>query len=257
MAKLNKAKILDLFDTQTRTNPSAHLGLVREWADGVLRCTGSYNLIAWWDPNLRSEDVDSVITAQTVFFRSLNERVEWKVYSHDRPANVEERLDAAGWQADEVETFLVFDLEYGDIPAKPTPGVNVRRVRDHKGLEDYVTASSAAFECDQSHWSEMLKSRLHDPTLVAFVAYADETPVASGRLELIPGTAFAGIYGGGTAPTHRNRGVYAALVAARADEARSQGYRYLTVDALKTSQPILLQIGFEAVATVRGWILNR
>ncbi|HZZ34676.1 MAG TPA: GNAT family N-acetyltransferase, partial [Caulobacteraceae bacterium] len=88
------------------------------------------------------------------------------------------------------------------------------------------------------------------------VAYAGVAPVAAGRLEMIPGSAFAGLYGGGTAPEQRGRGVYRALVAARAAEARARGYRYLTVDARETSRPILERLGFQRLATVRGWMLR-
>jgi GNAT superfamily N-acetyltransferase len=70
------------------------------------------------------------------------------------------------------------------------------------------------------------------------------------------GTAFVGLYGGGTDPAWRGRGVYRALVAARSAEAKARGYRYLFVDARETSRPILERLGFEALATVRGWTLS-
>ncbi len=56
-------------------------------------------------------------------------------------------------------------------------------------------------------------------------------------------------------PDHQGRGVYRALVAARAAEARRRGVRYLTVDARETSRPILERLGFQPLATVRGWTL--
>ena len=80
-------------------------------------------------------------------------------------------------------------------------------------------------------------------------------PVSSGRLELAPGKAFAGLYGGGTRPDYQGRGVYRALVAARAAEARRRGHRYLTVDARETSRPILQRIGFQPLTTIRDWTL--
>ena len=67
---------------------------------------------------------------------------------------------------------------------------------------------------------------------------------------------FAGLYGGGVEPAYRGKGIYRALVAARADEARRRGYRYLTVDAADTSAPILARLGFEALARERGWVLG-
>jgi hypothetical protein len=58
---------------------------------------------------------------------------------------------------------------------------------------------------------------------------------------------FAGLYGGGTLKTHRRRGFYRALVAARAQDARELGARYLLVDALPTSRPILERMGFQRI----------
>ncbi len=79
--------------------------------------------------------------------------------------------------------------------------------------------------------------------------------MASGGLQLPRGRAFAGLYSGGTVPDYRGRGAYRALVAARAAEALRRGYRYLTVDARETSRPILQRLGFQALATIRGWTL--
>ena len=72
----------------------------------------------------------------------------------------------------------------------------------------------------------------------------------------MPDRAFAGLYGGGTDPVWRGRGVYRAVVAARAAEARARSVRYLTVDALETSRPILQRLGFEPLAQVTGWLLR-
>ena len=64
-----------------------------------------------------------------------------------------------------------------------------------------------------------------------------------------------GTHGGGTRPDYQGRGVYRALVAARAAEARRRGHRFLTVDARETSRPILERIGFEPLTKVRDWTL--
>ena len=50
--------------------------------------------------------------------------------------------------------------------------------------------------------------------------------------------------GGGTVTSHRGHGHYRQLVAARAKDARAAGAKYLIVDALPTSRPILERLGF-------------
>lgn len=54
--------------------------------------------------------------------------------------------------------------------------------------------------------------------------------------------------GGGTLPEYRGRGVFRALVSHRAVLARDRGFRYLQVDALPASRPILERMGFHAMA---------
>ena len=71
-----------------------------------------------------------------------------------------------------------------------------------------------------------------------------------------PNRTFADLWGGGTLPEYRRRGVYGALVSVRAAEARQCGVQYLTVDALPTSQPILERIGFERLTTTTPYTLE-
>jgi hypothetical protein len=49
-------------------------------------------------------------------------------------------------------------------------------------------------------------------------------------------------------PRFRKRGLYSALLAVRAREARERGRAYLTVDAGAMSRPILERLGFQVIA---------
>jgi GNAT superfamily N-acetyltransferase len=84
---------------------------------------------------------------------------------------------------------------------------------------------------------------------VAVVVVVDGEAVSGGRVDLTDGLDFAGLYGGATLPEHRGRGYYRATVAKRAEIARDRGYRFLYVDALPTSRPILERLGFVAITT--------
>jgi GNAT superfamily N-acetyltransferase len=90
--------------------------------------------------------------------------------------------------------------------------------------------------------------------VVAVVALAGDEPVSAARLELVPGTRFAGLWGGGTVPHWRGRGIYRALVAHRAEVAASRGYRYVQVDATAQSRPILARLGFEPLTTTTPYV---
>jgi GNAT superfamily N-acetyltransferase len=250
---MDAAAIRARFDAEVRANPPAQLGRTTAWCDGVLRHTGAYNFIDWWD--FGEDRAFEIAAREAAFYRPLGD-LKWKVYAHDAPANLGAALRAAAFEVEGRETFLALDLE--DPPAwPPAPGgIEVRRITDRQGVADLMAVNLAAFD-DARTWSvDHLAGRLADPTLAMYVAYADGRPVTSGRLEVCPGTAFAGIYGGGTIPDFRGHGAYRALVAARAAEAHRQGYRWLAVDARPTSRPILLRLGFEVISELTAWWLR-
>lgn len=223
------------------------------WHDGVLRHTEAYNFIDWWD--FGEDRAFEIAAREAAYYRALGGGLKWKVYAHDGPANLGAALAAAGFTADQHETFMALDLAAPvDWPAPP-PGVEVRRIEDRAGVADSIAVTAAAFGEPGTWTVDFLAARLADPTLAIYVAYVDGRPATAGRLEVNPGTSFAGLYGGGTAPEFRGRGVYRALVAARAEEARRRGYRTLIVDARPTSRPILARLGFEPVAELTAWRL--
>ena len=80
------------------------------------------------------------------------------------------------------------------------------------------------------------------------IAVAGDTPIAAARVEFHAGTDFASLWGGGTLAAWRGRGVFRSLVAYRAALAAARGFRYLQVDALPDSRPILKRLGFVELA---------
>jgi len=243
--------VLARYDAEIRADPPAEVGVERVWADGVLRTVGAYNFIGWW--TFGADEAVATVTREAAFFRAKG--VQWKVFDHDGPPNLAAALLAAGFAEDGPETFLVLDTDAVSAEFEPPSGIEVRAVTDRAGVADLVAVSEAAFGRDEPWRLAQLVGRLDDPTQALFVAYDGGVPVSSGRLELAPGKAFAGLYGGGTRPDYQGRGVYRALVAARAAEARRRGHRYLTVDARETSRPILQRIGFQPLTTIRDWTL--
>jgi len=78
-----------------------------------------------------------------------------------------------------------------------------------------------------------------------YVAYADGKPACAAWINFPTNSQFAGLWGGATLPKYREKGLYTAVVAARAQEAIQRGYRFLMVDASDMSRPILLKRGFQ------------
>ena len=71
------------------------------------------------------------------------------------------------------------------------------------------------------------------------------------------GTDFAGIWGGSTLPDYRGRGIYRALVAARASSAVERGIRFIHSDCTDMSRPILERSGLQAVTTTTPYVWTR
>jgi ribosomal protein S18 acetylase RimI-like enzyme len=249
------ASLLARFDEEMRRDPPRVPGKSIERCEGIVRCLGSYNTILFWQ--LGADEVDRGVAEQTDYFRRRGEAVEWKVYGHDGPPNLTVALAAHGFEPEEPETFMIFDLVTAAADLAAPEDVAVRRVRTPGDLDVYVDVSSRAFGSGPKAGTESLARRLFEPDgdMFAFLASVDGIAAAGGRLELPPDRAFASMWGGGTDPAFRRRGLFRALVAERAALARSRGYSFLSVDAKETSRPILERLGFIAMTSVTAWIL--
>jgi GNAT superfamily N-acetyltransferase len=247
------SEILALYDAEMRADPPRSAGVWYERDGSVVRSVGLWNVVMYWC--LSEADADSAIAEQAARARSAGEALEWKVYDHDVPSAIGRMLERAGFVADPRETFMVFDLAR-ELAEDGGEGVEVRAIVDEGGVRDFVAVSTAAFERDELVKAEAYVGSLGDPALTLFVVYRDGKAVSGGRLQTPAGRSFASMWGGGTVPAERGRGLYRALVAYRAREARRRGYRYLTVDAAEMSRPILERLGFVPLTGITGYVLR-
>ena len=219
-----------------------------------LALDGSWAAVLWSD--LTDADADAVIAAETA--RDVP-YLEWKHYSGDRPADLPDRLAAAGLTAEGPETVLVADLDELAL-AQPAPdGVRVATVDDEAGVDALVAVHQEVFgDLNPGTRTAVLTSLSMDPRPTeAVVAWAGERPVSAGRIEFAQGRDFAGLFGGGTAEDWRGRGVFRTLVAHRAARARERGVRYLYVDAVPMSRPIFERLGFVPLTTTTPYVRER
>ncbi|MEU5220016.1 GNAT family N-acetyltransferase [Streptomyces sp. NPDC020807] len=201
---------------------------------------------------------DAAIAEQIAHYEARGLAFEWKLYGHDGPADLAERLLAAGFVAEDSETLLAHEASAVAEHVPLPEGVELRAVTDEAGVRQVVEVHDRAFGKDSSHIGRQLLDRLAaDPdTVTAVVALADGEPVSAARLELVPGTDFAGLWGGGTVEAWRGRGLYRALVAHRARIAAERGHRYVQVDAAETSRPILQRLGFVTLSTTTPYVYS-
>ncbi|MFB7634575.1 GNAT family N-acetyltransferase [Streptomyces sp. NPDC056149] len=245
------------YDRQLRRAAPADPGTSVERDGPVVRQTGGpddWNGVLWSD--LDGTTADAAIAAQRHHFAARGLAFEWKTYAHDRPADLADRLRAAGFVPGPPESLMV--ARASDLAAEPEPpaGVRLATVSGPAGVELTVRVHAEVFGTPAERLRHRLLAHLaRDPdALVLVVALAGETPVSAARLELPAGTDFAGLWGGGTLPAWRGRGVYRALVARRAALAAARGFRYLQVDASDRSSPILSRLGFATLSTTTPYV---
>jgi GNAT superfamily N-acetyltransferase len=249
---MDRQAVRRAYDEQLRRDPPTLTHGHVERDDSVTRFRyegGSWAGVIWSD--LDETNADEVIAEQVRRFADLAGPWEWKYYSYDRPADLPDRLVAAGFVREPDEAMLVADVAELDLDVGPPPGVELRPVVDEADGEALVAVHEEVFGDDHSAFGRHVMAGIASdpPTIAAAVAWAGDTPISAARVEFNHGTDFAGLFGGGTLPAWRRRGVFRALVAYRAAIAAEHGFRYLQVDAMPDSRPILRRLGFVELAT--------
>ncbi|MEV6713157.1 GNAT family N-acetyltransferase [Lentzea sp. NPDC051208] len=248
--------LLSAFDTQARSAEwEAYPDAVQD--SEVFRVAwGHRRGFVAGPPDLRLDgaELDAVIARQRDFFAARGQAVEWKTWGHDRPADLPERLEAAGFVSEGRETVLVGLAEEMAGPVQLDAGIVLRETKEEADLHRLAVTATEVFGRDSSWLVGYLLEKQADPNTVVVVAEADGQVVSSARLEIVPGTEFGGLWGGGTLAAWRGKGIYRALVAHRARVALERGVKYLQVDASEDSRPILERLGFVVVTTTTGYV---
>jgi len=212
---------------------SVEVGMRREAVPGLVRMIDQVDhssAIVYTD--IAADAIGPVIDDQIAYFEALGHEFEWKVFAHERPTDLVERLRRRGFEIDEPEAIVVLDIATAQTRLfEPTPAV--RRALDPREAPEHI-------RWEMEHAPESFSM---------YVAEVDGEPVARGWARFPAGRAFASLWGGATLPSFRGRGLYSQLVARRVQEARERGFRYATVDARAMSRPILERRGFRVMTT--------
>jgi hypothetical protein len=251
---LDRDVLLAAYDSQLRVSDDMPGNRTAEWDGPLRRLSGGPNggFVEYQDlSELDPEALDALIARQVEFFAASGERFEWKTWGHDRPEDLPRRLAAAGFEPEERETVLIGLAErYANrSPALPSDLV-LRRTTSSEDYDRIAEMNTVVWGENLGWLADMLRSE----TQTVYVVEAGDTVVSAAWIRFVPGTDFAGLWGGSTLKEFRGRGIYKALVAVRAADALDEGYRYLQVDASDDSRPILERLGFVAVTTTTPYI---
>ncbi|WP_405586397.1 GNAT family N-acetyltransferase [Streptomyces sp. NBC_01190] len=261
---MDQEAVLTLFDAQMRRDATpAEPGARVERLGRLVRQTGvaahDWTSVLWSD--LDESNADEAIAGQKAWLagpEGAGREFEWKLYSHDHPADLGKRLLAAGFTPDPAETLMVAEIAALPSEVALPDGVRLERVTDAAGIALMARAAEGAFGTGLAGLHARLLDQLtrSPDSLTLTVAMAGDEPVCSARVEFYPGTDFAGLWGGGTVPAWRGKGIYRAMVAHRARIAADRGFRFLQVDASDESRPILERLGFVPLSVTTPYLLQ-
>lgn len=234
---------------------------VRIERDGpLLRFTGVGNggFVGYRDlAGLDRAELDELIARQVRVFAERGEPFEWKLHGHDRPIDLADRLLAIGFVPEDPETVVIAPVSAVAAEVVLPADVTLREVSRRADLDRIGAMEEVIWGDDRGGWlpDSLEAERAADPDAITIVvAEAGERVVCAGWVRFMSGTEFATLWGGGTLPARRGRGIYRAIVAHRANLASERGFRYLQVDASAQSRPILERLGFIPVTTTTPFV---
>lgn len=198
--------------------------------------------------------LEATIQEQIRYFQEHEQRFSWKVYEHDQPHSLSERLIANGFEPDEPGTVMVLDLN--DIPAEllTEPQADLRPIQTRAGLSDVILVLEAVWGGSFAWVSERMGNHFEIPGyLSVWAAYVAAEPVSIGWTYYPPGSQFASLWGGSTLEEQRGRGFYRAILARRVQEAIQRGRAALFVEAGPLSQPIVERCGFRKLTVAQDF----
>ena len=250
-------RILNLldFERQTIVYPGvtrlSDIGVIKDLSTDGTRCEIVYSACS-------EAEIDDVIERQIQTARNERYELEWKVYGHDQPTCLGERLTMSGFEAGEKEQFLIFFADQESLDRFGVCDADIRRVTDRRNLRDYQLIREEVYgkNCEQEIEAYAFMLENHPNNMSVYVAYVDGEPAACGRTSFHKDSKFAGLYGGNTRERFRKRGLFTQVVATRIREALDRGIFNICVDALPTSEPILKKRGFENVTYTQPFCLT-
>ena len=260
MPELDRAALLLAYDDQLRTDAETP-GAASVTRLGPLRLAtfrGGRGFVTYRDLNGADADTIDSWVGQTLDHYRRDpeiERVEWKTRGHDHAPGLHEALIAHRFVADETESIMIGPAAELAVDVELPVGVTLRRITAEPDVRAMIWAAEQIFgdppskERADTITDNVLGRLAGGDGTELWAAFADGEIICSGRMEPVPDSDFAGIWGGSTRPDWRGRGIYRALTAERARAATRLGKSLINSDSTEYSRPILERSGLVKVST--------
>jgi GNAT superfamily N-acetyltransferase len=258
------ADLLAAYDEQLRTDAEtlSALAVTRLGPLRLVTFAGGRGFVTYKD--LGGADVQaiqSLVSEALAHYRRdpAIKRVEWKTRGHDHAPGRHEALLGNGFTPDEPESIVIGEADRLAVDVPLPASVRLRRVTSEPDVRAMCAMVAAVFGDPESdeEVDALLRRLSFSDGMELWVAESQGEIVGAGRLEPVPASRFAGIWGGATRPDWRGRGVYRALTAARARSALRAGKTLIHSDSTEYSRPILERSGLVRVSTTTPYRWRR
>jgi GNAT superfamily N-acetyltransferase len=189
---------------------------------------------------LGDDEADATIARVCAAYRAIGVKWRWRVGPGSTPADLGDRLARHGLVRREVS-----GMARATEALAPIPGIEVVRV-DATTVDELTDVMASGWAMARAPLAPLNELALRDPRFALYLARIDGAPVGAASAVWFPRSVY--LMGGVVIASHRGRGAYRALVAARITDAAARGIPLATSHARpESSAPILVRMGFREI----------
>lgn len=209
------------------------------------------------DVQLATGQVDKTIQSIIDDAAAWNIPIRWWIGPSTRPKDLGSYLEKSGFLLDEKSPGMVVELVNLNENIPKPPRFSVQLAEDSSAWQIWSRTLAAGFEAPASAeyvvkgWFDLL-SKAKPETMLAYIGWLDEKPVATSLLFLAAGVA--GIYAVSTIPEARRKGIGAFITQYPLIQARSMGYKIGVLQSSKMGFDVYRSLGFQEYCTIEEYL---
>jgi len=196
--------------------------------------------------SLTSGEVDQAIHEIKQYFDNEHLPFTWQVDPWDKPRDLAERLEEAGFRRDETPGMAVKIDELVE-PVQP-PGFRCESVESPETLETYTWLMVKAYGMPEFAWDWLTEGFKYLGVVDDFchyIGYLGDTPVSTSSILYSDGVA--GLYNVATLQEARGKGAGGMISYVPFMDARERGYRFGILHSTRMGYKVYKRLGFEEI----------
>ena len=213
-----------------------------------------------WKANFSLDNVENEIDEVLSWFKKRNApSFFWWTDIQTQPAGLVEHLLKRGFDGNlEGDPGMAVNLHEINENIKLPNSLEIVWAKDNKTLVDWRNIFAEAFEspvaAGQAWVDATTSTSIENSPWQLYVGYLNQQPVSISIL--FNGAGVSGIYGVGTIPTHRNKGIGAAMTLIPLLQARNQGYHFGVLFSSRMGYSVYKRLGFYEVGNNIGLFMK-